>query len=79
MRRKAHSIAADPKRKGKKYLYEKYSERGANASSRRRGKCRGNFFTYVRRAKKAFDDSDTIMQPFKNHMAKIGRILRTKA
>lgn len=76
MRRKARSIAADPEQRGKKYLYEQYSERGANGNRNRNGKRKGNFFSYVRRAEKVFGESDEIKRPFKNHMSKIARILK---
>ena len=77
MRRKARSIVASPEKKGKRYLYEKYSERGANVN-RKSGKSRGNFFTYVNRAERIFDESDPIKRPFLNHMSKIARILKSK-
>jgi len=72
MYRKAHAIAENPDQKGKKYLYKKYSERGAKPN----GKDKGNFFTYVHRAEHVFGDTEEIQKPVKNHMAKIRRALK---
>ena len=72
MYRKAHAIAENPDQKGKKYLYKKYSERGAKPN----GKDKGNFFTYVHRAEHVFGDIEEIQKPVKNHMAKIRRALK---
>lgn len=53
--------------KGSDKLYKLYSERGANG--------KGNFLTYVQRAKKKFPD-DPIDSPVKNNMVKIRRLLK---
>ena len=64
--RKARRIAKDPEHKGKKYLYQKYSERGSIV------KGKGNFLTYVKRAQEIFPEyTSHIWQPFKNNMSKI--------
>ena len=72
MYRKAHTVARDPEQKGKKYLYERYSEKGARTGDRKKG----NFFTYVFRAEKIFGKSEKIRQPVKNNMAKIRKVLK---
>lgn len=51
--------------KGSDKLYKLYSERGANG--------KGNFLTYVQRAKKKFPN-DSIDNPIKNNMVKIRRL-----
>ena len=73
MYRKAHKIARNPEHKGKKYLYEKYSEKGAVTSAEKKG----NFFTYVHRSENVFGETEEIKKPVKNHMAKIRRALKT--
>ena len=72
MYRKAHAIAGNPNQKGKDHLYERYYERGARPN----GKDSGNFFTYVHRAGRIFEDAEEIRRPVKNHMAKIKRALK---
>lgn len=72
MLRKAHKIATDPEKKGKRQLYERYSEKGARVD----GKQKGNFFTYVHRAERIFGDTEEIRRPVKRHMKKIKMALR---
>ena len=84
MYRKAREVARDPQHRGKKKLYQKYSEKGAEealydgqSQNKTPGKKSGNFFTYVRRAEIIFNDSE-IRRPVKNHMAKIRKALNKK-
>jgi hypothetical protein len=81
MYRKASEVAKDPQHRGKKKLYRKYSEKGAEEAHHNRksqneisGKKKGNFFTYVHHAEVIFNDSE-IRRPVKNHMAKIRKAL----
>lgn len=72
MYRKAHAVAKRSSQKGKKSLYQRYSERGAWTDA----KHRGNFLSYVNRAEKIFGSEEEIRRPVKKHMAKIRRALK---
>lgn len=53
---------------GKKYLYEKYSERGSYQGH-------GNFFTYVQNAEKIYGEAGDMRHDLANNMGKIKHIL----
>lgn len=82
MYRMANEVVKDPKHRGKKSLYLKYSNKGAVEIDHKKKQLsvkspivkQGNFFTYVHRAKMLFDD-DAVDRPVKNHMAKIRKAL----
>jgi hypothetical protein len=76
--------ARDPQHRGKKKLYQKNSEKGAEeahyggqSQNKIPGKESGNFFTYVHRAEMILNESE-IRRPVKNHMAKIRKALNKK-
>ena len=52
----------------KRNLYERYSIKGANGK-------RGNFLTYVERAKRGFGSNESIDKSTKNHMQKIKKAI----
>lgn len=82
MYRMANEVVKDPKHRGKKSLYLKYSNKGAVEIDHKKKQLSvkspivkpENFFTYVHRAKMLFDD-DAVDRPVKNHMAKIRKAL----
>lgn len=58
-----------------KNLYEKYSRKGARLKDKD-GNVKGNFITYVQRAKKVFGEDEPIDRKTKNHMVKIRKKLK---